>query len=54
MRLAHAVTSHKPEAINVPFNDKGKPSFKLSHLIAANGLSLDNAHDAMACAMSIT
>jgi len=48
MKLAHAAASHKPEAINVPVNENGKPSFKLSHLIAANGLSLDNAHDAMA------
>ena len=48
LRLAHAVASHHPDAITVPLNDNGKPSFKLGHLIAANGLSLDNAHDALA------
>ena len=48
MRLAYAVASHQPEAINVLLNEKGKPSFRLGHLIAANGLTLDNAHDALA------
>lgn len=48
LRLAHAVAEHQPQAIDVPLNEQGKPSFRLGHLIAANGLSLDNAHDALA------
>lgn len=48
MRLAHAVAEHRPDAITVPLNDKGKQSFKLGHLVEANGLALDNAHDALA------
>jgi exodeoxyribonuclease I len=48
LRLAHAIAEHRPDAITVPLNDKGKPSFRLGHLIAANGLSLHNAHDALA------
>lgn len=48
LRLAHAVAEHRPDAIKVPLNDKGKASFRLGHLIAANGLLLDNAHDALA------
>lgn len=48
LRLAHAVAEHRPDAINVPMNDKGRPSFKLGALIEANGLTLDNAHDALA------
>jgi len=48
LRLAHAVAEHRPDAIKVPVNQKGKPVFKLGHLIEANGLTLDNAHDAMA------
>lgn len=46
--LAHAVAAHRPDAITVPINDKGKPTFKLGLLAAANGLALDNAHDAHA------
>lgn len=46
--LAHAVAAHRPDAITVPLNDKGKPTFKLGLLAAANGLALDNAHDAHA------
>lgn len=48
MRLAHAVAEHRPDAITVPLNDKGKPSFRLGRLIEANGLALDNAHEALA------
>ncbi len=48
MLLAHAVAEQEPGAIKVPVNDKGKPSFKLSHLVDANGLALDQAHDALA------
>lgn len=38
----------RPEGINWPENDEGLPSFKLEHLSKANGISHDNAHDAMA------
>jgi exodeoxyribonuclease-1 len=46
--LAHAVAEHRPDAITIPLNAKGKPSFKLVHLVEANGLALDHAHDAQA------
>lgn len=48
MRLAHAVAEHEPDALNVPLNDAGKPSFKLGPLAEANGIPLNNAHDALA------
>lgn len=48
MLLAHAVAEQEPGAIKIPLNDKGKPSFKLSNLADANGLALDQAHDAHA------
>lgn len=48
MLLAHAVAAYRPDAIRVPANEKGRPSFKLGSLIGANGLTLDNAHDAQA------
>jgi len=48
LRLAHAVAEHQPDAMRVPSNDKGRPSFRLGRLIEANGLTLDNAHDALA------
>ena len=37
----------RPEGINWPVHDDGKPSFKLEHLTAANGLSHEAAHDAL-------
>ena len=37
----------RPEGIEWPTRDDGKPSFKLEHLSAANGLVHDAAHDAM-------
>lgn len=37
----------RPEGINWPTNDEGKPSFRLEHLSAANGLSHESAHDAL-------
>jgi exodeoxyribonuclease-1 len=48
MLLAHAVAEHRPDAIIIPLNDKGNPSFKLVHLVEANSLALDQAHDAQA------
>ena len=37
----------RPEGIEWPTHDDGSPSFKLEQLTAANGLSHDNAHDAV-------
>ncbi|QJQ06018.1 exodeoxyribonuclease I [Undibacterium piscinae] len=37
----------RPEGINWPVNDDGKPSFRLELLTAANGLAHDAAHDAL-------
>ncbi len=45
MRTAYAL---RPEGIQWPTNDEGLTSFKLEHLSAANGISHENAHDALA------
>jgi exodeoxyribonuclease I len=37
----------RPEGITWPKHDDGRPSFKLEHLTAANGLVHDAAHDAL-------
>ena len=37
----------RPEGIEWPTHEDGKPSFKLEHLTRANGLSHDAAHDAL-------
>ena len=37
----------RPEGINWPLKDDGRPSLKLEHLSAANGLVHDAAHDAL-------
>ena len=37
----------RPEGIQWPLHEDGKPSFKLEHLTRANGLSHDAAHDAL-------
>ncbi|PPE69302.1 exodeoxyribonuclease I [Caldimonas thermodepolymerans] len=37
----------RPEGIEWPLNGDGRPSFKLEHLSAANGLVHDAAHDAL-------
>ena len=37
----------RPDGINWPTNTEGKPSFRLEHLTAANGLSHEAAHDAL-------
>ena len=44
VRTAYAL---RPEGIQWPLNDEGKPSFKLEHLSAANGLTHETAHDAL-------
>jgi len=48
LKLAHAVAEHRPDAIDVPVDETGKLTFKLARLMEANGLKLDNAHDALA------
>ncbi|UTH74754.1 exodeoxyribonuclease I [Chromobacterium sp. IIBBL 290-4] len=45
--LARAAYALRPEGINWPKHDDGRPSFKLEHLSAANGLEHDAAHDAL-------
>lgn len=37
----------RPEGIEWPVHEDGRPSFKLEHLTAANGLSHEAAHDAL-------
>ena len=37
----------RPEGIEWPRHDDGRPSFKLEHLTAANGLTHEAAHDAL-------
>ena len=37
----------RPEGINWPKHEDGRPSFKLEHLTAANGLTHEAAHDAL-------
>ena len=37
----------RPEGMVWPVNDEGKPSFRLEHLSAANGLQHEAAHDAL-------
>ena len=45
LRMTHAL---RPEGINWPINDEGKPSFKLEMLSVANHIEHENAHDALA------
>jgi exodeoxyribonuclease-1 len=44
LRCCHAL---RPEGIEWPLHEDGRPSFKLEHLTAANGLAHDAAHDAL-------
>ena len=44
VRLARAV---RPEGVNWPNKDDGKPSFKLEQLTVANGIAHEAAHDAL-------
>jgi exodeoxyribonuclease-1 len=45
--LVRACRALRPEGIEWPQHEDGKPSFKLEHLTAANGISHEAAHDAM-------
>ena len=44
LRLTRAL---RPEGIEWPDHEPGRPSFKLEHLPAANGLAHESAHDAL-------
>ena len=44
VRMTYAL---RPEGIEWPLRDDGKPSFKLEHLARANGLIHEAAHDAL-------
>src|SRR5271169_904022 len=46
--LAHVVSACVPNAIQVPIEGRCKRTFKLALIAAANGIRLDNAHDALA------
>ena len=48
-RMAAAL---RPEGFNWPSRDNGSPSFRLEHLTAANGVSHEGAHDAVADVMA--
>jgi exonuclease I len=45
--VVRAAWSLRPDGINWPTHEDGRPSFKLEHLSAANGLLHDSAHDAL-------
>jgi exodeoxyribonuclease-1 len=45
--VVRATWALRPEGIEWPTHDDGRPSFKLEHLSAANGLVHDAAHDAL-------
>ncbi len=45
--LVRCAWSLRPEGIEWPLNGEGRPSFKLEHLSAANGLAHEAAHDAL-------
>ncbi|MCD2517603.1 exodeoxyribonuclease I [Massilia sp. G4R7] len=44
VRMTYAL---RPDGIEWPSREDGKPSFRLEHLTAANGLSHESAHDAL-------
>jgi exodeoxyribonuclease-1 len=45
--VVRATWSLRPEGLTWPSNDEGRPSFRLEHLTAANGLAHESAHDAL-------
>lgn len=47
MDMVRTTYALRPEGISWPLNDEGKPSFRLEHLTAANGISHTAAHDAL-------
>jgi exodeoxyribonuclease-1 len=48
MRIVQACAIHEPGAIVIPTKPNGQPVFKLGLVAAANGIDLDNAHEALA------
>jgi exodeoxyribonuclease-1 len=47
MDMVRTAFALRPEGINWPLNDEGKPSFRLELLTAANGIAHTSAHDAL-------
>jgi exodeoxyribonuclease I len=45
--VVRAAWALRPEGIEWPLHEDGRPSFKLEHLTKANGLAHDAAHDAL-------
>ena len=45
--LTRAMRALRPEGIEWPVNEEGRPSFRLEELTAANGLEHSSAHDAL-------
>lgn len=48
MRMAQAVNAVRPDAISRGASEDGTPNWRLGYTAAANGILLDNAHDALA------
>lgn len=48
LKLAQCVEAFAPGILNIPTDDRGKPTFKLDRLAPANGFPHLNAHDALA------
>lgn len=46
--MVRATAALRPDGIEWPTDDNGKPSFKLERLTAANGIAHQGAHDALA------
>ena len=47
LKLARAVSAFAPNCITIPLNDLNKQSFKLTDLTKVNGITHDDAHDAI-------
>lgn len=47
MDMVRTTYALRPDGIHWPLNEEGKPSFRLEHLTAANGISHTAAHDAL-------
>jgi len=47
MRMVYATAVFSPDALVLPINEKGRPSYKLDRLAPANGFTQHNAHDAL-------
>ncbi|MFZ6780957.1 exodeoxyribonuclease I [Undibacterium sp. Ji83W] len=47
MDMVRTCYALRPDGINWPLNDEGKPSFRLEHLTKANGIAHEAAHDAL-------